>query len=312
MGGGAIAFPVLTLLLKVTPEVARDFALLIQSCGMTGAAFTIFFMGLPVEKWAFFFGSIGGGVGLIVGLEFIEGQLTPAWKKMIFSSFWFSYAFALFFLNRKQDRLLFMRIPDLSVWKGLVLILTGVVGGIFTSFVGAGLDICCLSVLTLFFRLSEKAAVPTSVVLMGFNSLLGSFWRGVIMTSIKPESYEYFAVAAVVVVVGAPVGSVLGTYLHRRIIAWIIYIIVAATLVTSFILVPQTPLLAGISVAIIVAGLFVFFGLTFLGEKVADTISLPETEYEEDDKLEVPSMYTVGKGPYKYTETCGKVTVSHL
>ena len=32
-GGGAVAFPVMTLALKITPAVARDFSLMIQSCG---------------------------------------------------------------------------------------------------------------------------------------------------------------------------------------------------------------------------------------------------------------------------------------
>lgn len=33
-GGGAVAFPVMTLLLHIDPVVARDFSLMIQSCGL--------------------------------------------------------------------------------------------------------------------------------------------------------------------------------------------------------------------------------------------------------------------------------------
>ena len=32
-GGGAVAFPVMTLLLKIEPGVARDFSLMVQSVG---------------------------------------------------------------------------------------------------------------------------------------------------------------------------------------------------------------------------------------------------------------------------------------
>jgi hypothetical protein len=32
-GGGAIAFPVMTLALGIRPSVARDFSIMIQSCG---------------------------------------------------------------------------------------------------------------------------------------------------------------------------------------------------------------------------------------------------------------------------------------
>jgi uncharacterized membrane protein YfcA len=33
-GGGAVAFPVMTLVLHLAPSIARDFSLMIQSCGM--------------------------------------------------------------------------------------------------------------------------------------------------------------------------------------------------------------------------------------------------------------------------------------
>ena len=33
-GGGAVAFPVMTLALGIKPAVARDFSLMIQSCGI--------------------------------------------------------------------------------------------------------------------------------------------------------------------------------------------------------------------------------------------------------------------------------------
>lgn len=33
-GGGAVAFPVMTLVLGIEPTVARDFSLMIQSCGL--------------------------------------------------------------------------------------------------------------------------------------------------------------------------------------------------------------------------------------------------------------------------------------
>jgi hypothetical protein len=35
-GGGAVAFPVMTLALKIKPAIARDFSLMTQSCGKNG------------------------------------------------------------------------------------------------------------------------------------------------------------------------------------------------------------------------------------------------------------------------------------
>ena len=58
-GGGAVAFPVMTLALHISPAVARDFSLMIQSCGMSAAAFTIFWMKLKLEKHSLLFCSLG-------------------------------------------------------------------------------------------------------------------------------------------------------------------------------------------------------------------------------------------------------------
>ena len=58
-GGGAVAFPVMTLVLHILPEVARDFSMMIQSCGMSAAAFTIFFMRVQLEWHAIVLCTLG-------------------------------------------------------------------------------------------------------------------------------------------------------------------------------------------------------------------------------------------------------------
>ncbi len=99
-GGGAIAFPVMTLAFNIAPSVARDFSLMIQSTGMSAAAFTIFFMKIHLELHAIFYCTLGGLGGMIFGLHIIDPLFTPPQKKMGFVSIWFSFAFALFLLNR--------------------------------------------------------------------------------------------------------------------------------------------------------------------------------------------------------------------
>lgn len=83
-GGGAVAFPVMTLLLKIDPTVARDFSLMIQSCGMTSAAFTIIWMGIKIEWNTIILGSIGALNGVIFGLEFLDRLLTGIWNMSCF------------------------------------------------------------------------------------------------------------------------------------------------------------------------------------------------------------------------------------
>ncbi len=87
-----------------------------------------------------------------VGLEVIDEVLPPVVKKLSFVSVWFSFAFALFLLNREYKRKTFDSIQNFGVWQALVLIVTGFVGGIFTAVAGSGVDICSFSILSLLFR----------------------------------------------------------------------------------------------------------------------------------------------------------------
>ena len=211
-GGGAVAFPVMTLAFSISPAIARDFSLMIQSVGMTAATFTIFWMRIQLEWRSIIFCSTGAILGMILGLEFIDPKLTPPQKKMGFVSIWFAFAFALFLLNRYHKRKTFKIIPEFKAWKAGVLLFTGFLGGIFSAVAGSGVDICSFSILTLFFRVSEKTATPTSVVLMAGNTVVGFYWRQVMMEAIDIDSYHYLAVCAPIVVLGAPLGNIDSCY----------------------------------------------------------------------------------------------------
>ena len=50
-GGGAVAYPVLTLAIKATPAVARDVSLMVQACGMSTASFAILFQHIQVGEF---------------------------------------------------------------------------------------------------------------------------------------------------------------------------------------------------------------------------------------------------------------------
>ena len=260
-----MAFPVMTLAFSIAPSVARDFSLMIQSCGMTAAAFTIFFMKVKIEWYSLVFCSIGGVVGTIFGLEIVDPLLDPDMKKMLYVSIWWSSSSTLFFLNILQPRKTCEKLESMSVGKLSVMIGTGILGGIFTSFAGSGINICCFSILTLFFRLSEKVATPIAVVLMAGNSLLGFFWRGMIMKTISVEAWEFMTVCVPVVVISAPLGSFIGSHFHRHVLAGLVCLIDSAALVGAFALVPQTPLLSGVSAGIILGGIVFFFIINKIG-----------------------------------------------
>uniref|UniRef100_A0A914RRE4 Membrane transporter protein n=1 Tax=Parascaris equorum TaxID=6256 RepID=A0A914RRE4_PAREQ len=107
----------------------------------------------------------------------VDSLLSPAEKKMAFVSIFFSFALALYLLNSEKKRVTFDSIQNFTVIKAITLMVNGFIGGIFTGVAGSGIDVYSFSILTLLFRISEKVATPTSVVLMSANSMAGFFWR---------------------------------------------------------------------------------------------------------------------------------------
>jgi len=282
-GGAAVAFPVMTLALGIAPPVARDFSFMIQSVGMVAAAFTILVMRVAVEWHSLTYVTLGGIFGIIFGLEEVAPKLPPAYTKMYFVVIWSSFAVGLYMLNRTHGRKVYDQVPaweegvlwrlnDGNVgkwicfnWKAFTLLAFGVLGGIFSAMAGSGIDICSFAALTLLFRVDEKVATPTSVILMGINTSVGFAYRQLGMGGVKEDAWGFLAVCAPIVVFGAPLGSYLGSHFHRLTLATIIYLVDFFQLVGALVVVQpwttnktDTPLRLTLSSA----GIFVF-GMVF-------------------------------------------------
>ncbi|MCB9765365.1 MAG: sulfite exporter TauE/SafE family protein [Alphaproteobacteria bacterium] len=264
-GGGAVAFPVMTLGLGITPAVARDFSLMIQSIGMTAAAFTIVRTRTPISWRALRWASLGGAAGVILGLEFVAPFVPPPSVKVLFTSLWLSFAVALVLINRNHDRAILERLPALENHQRALLVGVGVVGGVITSLTGSGLDILTFSVLVLGFGLSEKVGTPTSVVLMAGNAVVGAVWKGTFGAGLEPEAWMWWYAAVPVVVVGAPLGARFIQGQPRiRIVAFLIFSILAQFL-AGILIIPQTPERIALSVVTFSIGATVFVVMSQLG-----------------------------------------------
>ncbi|MCA9002322.1 MAG: sulfite exporter TauE/SafE family protein, partial [Planctomycetes bacterium] len=192
-GGGAVAFPVMTLGFKIAPGVARDFSLMIQSVGMVAAAATIFFTRIPVLRQSVIWSSVGGAIGVVLAFEGLaRWPIPPVYAKMLFTSTWLAFAFALYWINRYHDREVHDHIERFSGRHRVLLASVGVLGGVITSITGSGLDILTFSLLVLRFRISEKIATPTSVILMGFNALFASLYKGGVQHGLDPAAWNYW------------------------------------------------------------------------------------------------------------------------
>lgn len=269
-GGGAVAFPVMTLLYGIKPHVARDFSLMIQSVGMIAAAFTIFCLRVPVEWRAVLWASLGGIIGVAVGIDLVSPHLPPAYAKIFFTSTWLSFGIALYLINRYRDREVHSEIANFKAHHAALLVFTGIIGGIISGVTGSGLDIVTFSLLVLAFRINEKVATPTSVVLMGFNALAGFLYKQGFSTGMAQDAWNYWYVCIPIVVIGAPLGAWFIKNRSRLFVAGFLYFSIVTQYIAALLIIPLTYRLVLFSLSILLFGGLLFWQMSRFGERRLD------------------------------------------
>jgi uncharacterized membrane protein YfcA len=265
-------------------------------------------MRVAVEWKALIYVTLGGVIGIIVGLEEVAPRLSPPYSKMYFVVIWSSFATGLFLLNRNHDRTVYDRIINWDEgviwrapgrlnkyininWKRETLLCFGVLGGVFSAMAGSGIDICSFAALTLLFRVSEKVATPTSVILMAINTSIGFAYRQFGMGGVEDDAWGFLAVCAPIVVIGAPLGALVGSHWHRLTLASIIYIIDTAQLIGALCVIQpwttkktDTPLHLSLTSSIIfISGAIFFHLLSYFGLRLIENIERKEiTERTEN------------------------------
>ncbi len=257
-GSGAVSFPVMTLVFHISPAVARDFALMIQSVGMTTAALTIFALGIPVEKRVLPWGILGGIAGMALGASVLAPLFAPPFAKMFFTSLWASFALAHWLASRRKSRDVVERLEGFGPKDAAAVLAFGVIGGIVSSIVGTGLCMVIFTLLTLAYRLSEKIATPTSVVLMASNALFGFLWKAAALGGMSAQAWSYWWVCVPIVVVGAPLGARFIAGRSRGFVTRLLYAAIMLQLGAVLLIVPQTPLLLLAGAATFATGAAVF------------------------------------------------------
>ena len=261
-GGGAVAFPVMTLLFKIHPADARNFSLAVQSAGMTAATLWIISRRVKIETTYLKLAAAGAVGGMVFGSYFIAPFTAPAYAKMLFVSFWLSFGIALFVVNHFRKRNVREKLPALSSGQQAELLFIGFIGGILSAVLGSGADICTFAFVTMKYRLSEKVATPTSVILMASNAVTGFLLHQFILRDIAPVVYHYWVVCIPVVMLGAPLGAFVVSRTKRlHIVNFLCFIILVQFLGAIFILQPAGKLLL-FSTGAFFAGIILFFLLT--------------------------------------------------
>lgn len=205
MGGGTVGFPVLVLLFDMPASLGRDFSFAVQSIGMVSASIFIFCRRQPLA-WAMLRGALLGSlIATPLGILFFAPLIPELWVKLAFAVIWGS--FGILHLYRLgeitgHDHAGDPRCPaDFRVG----LLLGALAGFAAVSVTGVGIDMVIYAALVLLSRVDLKVAIPTSVVIMAFSSVVGVAVKS-ISGDWQPGVFGNWLAAAPVVALGAPLG----------------------------------------------------------------------------------------------------------
>jgi uncharacterized membrane protein YfcA len=225
---------------------------------MSAASLLIFIGGIPVERRVLLWASSGGVIGITCGAFAFSPLLVPNITKMTFTVLQAGFAVVLIVMNR-QVRTRNNSLPICGLKERMILFLSGALGGVLSGLVGTGLDIVVFSVMVLLFRMNEKVATPTSVVLMATNAIVGVFIYQFILQGVTDTVRGYWIASVPVVVVGAPLGALICSILSREAIVKMLLVLILIEVVTSLMLIPLSPAIICYSLSGLMLFLLVFY-----------------------------------------------------
>jgi uncharacterized membrane protein YfcA len=239
-GGGAIAFPIFTKLLRIAPYDARNFSLAIQSVGMGSASLSILYLRIPIERRALFYAGVSGVLGVVLGAYFVAPLIPPVIVRTSFTVLVSSLGVALLLVNREKFALRNLRMPIFGASEKSVLITAGFLGGVVSALVGTGENTLVFMVMVLLFRICEKVVTPTTVILMTMVTIPGFLLHVFMLRDFTPTVMGYWLAAVPVVAVGAPLGALICSHMKRHSIVLLLLFLIALEFCSTLLLVPMS------------------------------------------------------------------------
>ncbi|MBX3745192.1 MAG: sulfite exporter TauE/SafE family protein [Verrucomicrobiae bacterium] len=215
MGGGTVGFPILVLLFGLPATLGRDFSFAVQSIGMTSASIFILSRRQRLEwvllRWAL----VGSLLGTPLGILFVAPHIPGGVIKVVFAVTWASFGVLhLYRINAICSNI--GETPAAHAFDRKVGFTVGFLGALtVASVTGVGIDMVLYAVMVLLMRSDLKSAIPSSVIVMAFTSLVGVATKK-LLTGFEPGVYENWLAAAPVVALGAPLGVFIVSRIGRK------------------------------------------------------------------------------------------------
>lgn len=239
-GGGAVAFPVFTKLLHIPAHQACLFSFAIQSVGMGAASLSILYLKIPIEKRVLVWAGSGGILGLVLSTYLIEPHIAPVLVRIAFTVMVSTLGVALLLTNQTNDVRRHLACPIFGWRERWLLVLAGLLGGAMSALAGCGENIVVFMLMVLLFRVSEKVATPTTVILMTIVTIAGFGLHALVIRDFDRTVTGYWLAAVPIVCVGAPIGAILCSKMSRRVIVGVLLFLIAAELTSTLLIIPMS------------------------------------------------------------------------
>ena len=257
-GSAAIAYPVFTLLLKIPPGITRNFAFAIQSVGMTCASVLILNKKIKVEWNYIKFVTLGGLFGMVFGTYYVVPLISPPVAKLFFVSLWLSFGIVLWNENRKDKRDLFDAILNFGKSDMVRLVILGLIGGVISSIFGTGINIFSFCFMTIYYRINEKVAIPSSVIIMTIETIFGFFIHTSVVKDFQKQAFDMWLICIPFVAVFAPLGSYVINKVSRKVAANFLSIILVVQFIGAMYVLKPGGWRLAMCLIVLASGLVIF------------------------------------------------------
>jgi uncharacterized membrane protein YfcA len=264
-GGGAVAFPVLTKVLNIPAPHARLFTYAIQSIGMGAASLTILYLRVPIERRFLRLAAPAGVAGVILSATLIAPVVKTSDVRVFFTVMLTCLALALVIQETRKVDNRNQQITLFGAREQAITAATGFVGGIVSGLLGVGENMVAFIIIVMLFRISEKVATPTTVILMTVVSIAGFATHLLFLGDFTGVVPRYWLAAVPVVVVGAPLGALICAQMPRQAICLILIGLITADFISTLLLVPistLTMIIAASALAVGTAGMHLLTHVT--------------------------------------------------
>ncbi len=260
-GSASIAYPVFTLYLNIQPDDARNFAFAIQSIGMTSASVYILNKGIKLDWNYIKYVSFSGIFGLVAGTYWVVPLVQPVYAKLVFVSLWLSFGIILFIQNKKIHRKVYDSILKFSKIDIVFLSLFGFTGGVISAIFGTGINIFTFCFLVIYYKVNEKVATPSSIIIMTIETILGFALHSLVLKDVSRLSYDMWLSCIPIVIFFAPLGTYCMSKLSRNGFNNFLYFIFFIQYIGAmYVIRPDVPKII-LSLTIITIGMILFLYL---------------------------------------------------